>query len=73
LDEPSRLGERFGGWEFEFLEHFKTLLEDREVLPGQGDLFIPYGEFLAKLGDFNQVALQALPKSVPELLAKGYI
>lgn len=66
LDEPSRVSERFGGWEYEFMEHFKTLLEDGEVLPGQGHLFMPYQEFLSRMGDFNQLALQSLPKTVPD-------
>ena len=32
LDEPSRIGEGFTGWEEEFIEHFSNLLEDGEVL-----------------------------------------
>ncbi|HZJ58306.1 MAG TPA: transcription-repair coupling factor [Clostridia bacterium] len=65
LDEPSRMGESFSGWEEEFIEHFKTLLEDGEVLPGQGEIFISYQELMAQSEKFHRLALQGLPKSVP--------
>src|SRR5690606_19274500 len=35
LDEPSRIRESFENWEQGFMEQFKSLLEDREVLPEQ--------------------------------------
>ncbi|MFY9176599.1 MAG: transcription-repair coupling factor [Caldicoprobacterales bacterium] len=71
LDEPSRIRESFESWEQGFTEQFKALLEDREVLPGQSELFIDYGEFLSGIDRFNQLALQALPKSVPDFAPKS--
>ena len=65
LDEPSRIGEGFTGWEEEFIEHFSNLLEDGEVLPGQGELFIPYDLILSQTEHFHRLALQGLPKSIP--------
>ena len=65
LDEPSRIGEGFTGWEEEFIEHFSNLLEDGEVLPGQGELFIPYHRILSETEKFHRLALQGLPKSIP--------
>ncbi len=71
VDEPSRVSDRFTGWEYEFMDHFAALLEDRQVLPGQGKVFLPYGEFVGKLEDFNRVAFQALPKAVPNFSARA--
>ena len=65
LDEPSRIKEGFESWEHGFTEQFKTLLEDREVLPEQSKLFIGYDELLSGIEKYNQLALQALPRTVP--------
>ena len=71
LDEPARIKETHSHLEDEFLEHFKALLEDRIVLPGQGRLFINHTEFLSQAEDFKRVGFQSLPRSVPDFVPRA--
>ena len=66
MDEPARIRDRWESLRFEFEEYFKGLLSQAEVLPEQANVLISYDDFLERLQALGRLALQTLPKSIPD-------
>lgn len=73
LDEGDRSRERVKGFQNEFKENFKTLLERGEVLPNQVSILFTYEEILPHLKDFHIVTTNLLPRNHPDFLPRQVI
>ncbi|ABR46397.1 transcription-repair coupling factor [Alkaliphilus metalliredigens QYMF] len=73
IDEPQRCKERVRGYEGEFKENFKTLLERGEVLPTQGNLLLAYDKLVKSVLERRVITLSLLPKNTPDFPPKEII
>ncbi len=64
VDEPNRVRQRHDNISLEFLEHFKLLLEEGEVLPEQIEAQFSYDDILAKISSLQVLCFNALLKSL---------
>ena len=63
MDEPNRVRQRFDNVRLEYEEHFKSLLEEGELLPEQIKSLYTYDDILMKISHRKVVCLNALLKS----------
>ncbi|WP_372995167.1 transcription-repair coupling factor [Lutispora sp.] len=63
VDEPNRVRQRFDNVRLEYEEHFKSLLEEGELLPEQVDALFTYDDVLVRIEDKKLICFNALLKS----------
>ena len=63
IDEANRVRQRYENVRLEYEEHFKSLLEEGELLPDQINALHSYEDVLIKINDKKVVCLNALLKS----------
>ncbi|MDD2480575.1 MAG: transcription-repair coupling factor [Lutispora sp.] len=66
VDEPNRVRQRFDNVRLEYEEHFKSLLEEGELLPEQLNAVFTYDDILLKIKDNQIICFNALLKSTAD-------
>lgn len=61
IDQPHRIKEAYDGWREDFEDHFKTLLSNGEVLPGQIEGWLDYQDFISCVNDKKWMVLRTIP------------
>jgi len=63
IDEPNRVRQRYDNIRLEYEEHFKSLLEEGDLLPEQVDALFTYDDILLKLEDKKIICINTLLKT----------
>ncbi|HCJ57848.1 MAG TPA: transcription-repair coupling factor [Clostridiaceae bacterium] len=66
VDEPNRVRQRFDNIRLEYEEHFKSLLEEGELLPAQLNALLTYDDILLKINNKQVLCFNALLKSTAD-------
>lgn len=73
VDEPNRVRQRYDSIKLEFLEQFKRLLEECEVLPEQIEAQFSYDDIIAKISDYQILCFNTLLKAMSDFKPKKMI